>query len=53
MLDRGSSDKIDEFEQSLTTFKEAIESGINLQIALVSVRMSHRIDEIRECHSIP
>ena len=46
MLDRSLSDKIDEFEQSLTGFKKEIEYGVTLHTAFVSVRISHGIDEL-------
>ena len=41
-----SSDKIDEFEKSLTRYKSAIESGVNLYTAFASVRILDSIDEI-------
>ena len=48
VLDITSSQKIDEFEQSLANFKQLIESGVVLHTAtIVSGKISQRIDE--EC----
>ena len=48
VLDISSSQKIDEFEQSLANFKQQIESGVVLHTAtIVSGKMTQRINEDR------
>ena len=46
MLDATSSQKVDEFERSLASLKEQIDSGIIRETALVSVRAAGRIDTL-------
>ncbi|KAL5504574.1 hypothetical protein ACEPAH_7235 [Sanghuangporus vaninii] len=46
MLDLSSSQKIDEFEQVLASFKQQIDSGVALHTAFVSMRASQGIDDI-------
>ncbi|KAL5480301.1 hypothetical protein ACEPAI_1571 [Sanghuangporus weigelae] len=46
MLDISSSQKIDEFERSLASFKQEIESGVALHTAFVSMRVPQGIDEL-------
>ena len=41
-----SSQKIDEFEQALASFKQQIESGVVLQTAIVSTRTPQKIDDL-------
>lgn len=46
MLDLGSTQKIDNFEHALASFKQQIESGVVLHTAFVSMRTSERLDDL-------
>ncbi|KAL5504762.1 hypothetical protein ACEPAH_7425 [Sanghuangporus vaninii] len=46
MLDFDSSQKIDEFERALVSFKQQIDSGLVLHTAFVSMRTSQRLDDM-------
>ncbi|KAL5483282.1 hypothetical protein ACEPAI_8512 [Sanghuangporus weigelae] len=46
MLDLSSSQKIDEFEQVLASFKQQIDSGVALHTAFVSMRTSQGTNDI-------
>ena len=53
MLDISSSEKVDEFERALASYRQAIESGLVIHTAFVSMRASQEIDDLREYLLVP
>ena len=51
MLDTTSSDKIDEFEQSLASYKEQIDCRVICETALVSIRVVGRVETMCTFHA--
>ena len=46
MVDVSSSEKIIEFERTIEAFKQQIESGVTIHIAIVSMRTPRKIDDL-------
>ena len=53
MLDITSSEKVDEFERSLSDFRKRIESGAVIHTAVVSLRVSEGINTLRAFSVLP